>query len=117
MKSTKHDWTLFGAATCLQFFFLRSFSECQKFPIHKFFRTSMFYENYLTSDFHTNTYLKTCLPTRQNGVENRDKLRPIIFSIIAAKDIEVINNSLRDHGVRILESPVNVKQGGIYKTH
>ena len=30
------------------------------------FSEVMFYENYLTSDFHTNT-------TRQNGVENRDK--------------------------------------------
>ena len=32
------------------------------------FSVAMFYENYLTSDFHTNTVL----PTRQNGVEHRD---------------------------------------------
>ena len=34
---------------------------------------AMFYENYLTSDFHTNTVISSLLPTRQNGVENRDK--------------------------------------------
>ena len=36
-----------------------------------------FYENYLTSDFHTkykHCYFKTCLCTRQNGVGNRDKV-------------------------------------------
>ena len=37
------------------------------------FSEAMFYENYLTSDFHTNTVIQACLPTRQNGVENRDK--------------------------------------------
>ena len=38
------------------------------------FSEAMFYENYLTSDFHTNTVIKACLPTHQNGVENRDKV-------------------------------------------
>ena len=34
----------------------------------------MFYENYLTSDFDTkHYYFKKCLPTCQNGIENRDK--------------------------------------------
>ena len=37
------------------------------------FSEAMFYENYLTSDFHTNTVTSSLLPTRQNGVENRDK--------------------------------------------
>ena len=38
------------------------------------FSEAMFYENYLKSDFHTNTVLfQACLPTRQNGVQNRDK--------------------------------------------
>ena len=38
------------------------------------FSETMFYENYLTWDFHTNWLLfQACLPTRQNGVENRDK--------------------------------------------
>ena len=37
------------------------------------FSEAMFYENYLTWDFHTNTVFQACLPTRQNGVENRDK--------------------------------------------
>ena len=39
MKSSKHDWTLSGTATSLQFSFL--FSYCQKFPIHEFFRTDV----------------------------------------------------------------------------
>ena len=34
---------------------------------------AMYYENYLTSDFHTNTVISDALPTRQNGVENRHK--------------------------------------------
>ena len=39
------------------------------------FSEAMFYENYLTADFHTNIVIsfQACLPTRQNGVENRDK--------------------------------------------
>ena len=36
------------------------------------FSEAMLYENYLTSDFHTLLF-QACLPTRQNGVENRDK--------------------------------------------
>ena len=28
----------------------------------------------MTSDFHTNTYFKTCLPTHQDGFQNRDKV-------------------------------------------
>ena len=37
------------------------------------FSQAIFYENYLTSDFHTNTVISRRLPTGQNGVENRDK--------------------------------------------
>ena len=36
------------------------------------FPEAMFYENHLTSDFHTLLF-QDCLPTRQNGVENRDE--------------------------------------------
>ena len=38
------------------------------------FSEEIFYENYLTSDFHIykHCYFKTCLLARQNGVENRD---------------------------------------------
>ena len=57
MKSSKHDWTLSAKS-----FQLMNFSE------------AMFYENYLTPDFHTNTVIssRVCLL-----VKNRDKLRPI----------------------------------------
>ena len=41
MKSSKHYWMLSGTATSLQFFFLKSFSYCQKFPIHEFFRSDV----------------------------------------------------------------------------
>ena len=37
------------------------------------FSEAMFYENYLTSDFHTNTVNSSPFAYRQNGVENRDK--------------------------------------------
>ena len=37
------------------------------------FSEAMFYENYLRSDFHTNTVILSLFGlTRQNGVENRD---------------------------------------------
>ena len=40
------------------------------------FSEVMFYENYLTSDFHTvkHFYFKMCLPTHQDGFQNRDKV-------------------------------------------
>ena len=54
MESSKHDWTLSGTATSLQiFFFLNSFSSAKSFQFMNF-SEAMFYENYLTSDFHTN---------------------------------------------------------------
>ena len=38
------------------------------------FSEAMFNENYLTSGISIQTLLfQACLPTRQNGVENRDK--------------------------------------------
>ena len=42
--SSKHDWTLSGTATSLHFFPLKSFSLCQKFPIHKFFRSDVLWK-------------------------------------------------------------------------
>ena len=48
------------------------------------FSEEMFYENYLTSDFHTkNCYFKTCLPTRQNGTKTI--IRPIRASLISRR--------------------------------
>ena len=37
------------------------------------FSEAIFYENYLTLDFSTTLLIQARLPTRQNGVENRDK--------------------------------------------
>ena len=50
------------------------------------FSEAMFYKNYLTSDFHTN--IKACLPTRQNGVKNRDKAYYIAYTQFIANGIE-----------------------------
>ena len=55
MGGSKHDWMLSGTATSLQFVFLKFFSLYQKFPIHEYLLETMFYESYLTSDFHRNT--------------------------------------------------------------
>ena len=44
MESSKHDLTPSGTATSLQFFFLKSFSQCQKFPIHEFFRCDVLWK-------------------------------------------------------------------------
>ena len=72
MKSSEHDGKLSGTATSLQFF-LNPFPSAKSFQFMNF-SEPMFYENYLTSDLQTkHCYFKTCLPTRQNGVENRDK--------------------------------------------
>ena len=73
MESSKHDGTLSGTATSLQFFSKNPFPNAKSFQFTNF-SEAMFYENYLTSDFHTNTVqFHACLPTRQNGIENRDK--------------------------------------------
>ena len=37
------------------------------------FSEVVFYENYLTVDSIQTLLFQACLPTRQNGVENRDK--------------------------------------------
>ena len=44
------------------------------------FSEEMFYEDYLTSDFDTckHCYFKPVCPTRQNGVENRDKAYTVL---------------------------------------
>ena len=44
------------------------------------FSEAMFYENYLTSRISIQTLLfQACLPTRQNGVENRDKAYLVVM--------------------------------------
>ena len=58
MKSSKHDWTLSGTATSLQFFFKNPFPNAKSFQFMNF-SEAMFYENYLTSDFHTNTVISS----------------------------------------------------------
>ena len=55
------------------FFFLKSFSLCQKFPIHEFVRSDALWKLFDSSFPYKHCFFKTCLPTRQNCVENRDK--------------------------------------------
>ena len=58
MESSKHDWTLSGTATSLQFFSSNPFPIAKRFQF-MFFSEAMFCENYLTSDFHTNTVISS----------------------------------------------------------
>ena len=53
------------------------------------FSEAMFYENYLTSDFHTN---KTCLLTHQDGFQNRDK----VYQYVEIKKLEIVFASYAD---------------------
>ena len=65
MESSKHDWTLSVTATSLQFFSKNPFPSAKSFQFMNF-SEAMFYENYLTSDFHTNTVIsrRVCLPVK-----------------------------------------------------
>ena len=57
MESSKHDWTLSGTVTSL-YFFLNPFPNAKSFQFMNF-SAAMFNENYLTSDFHTNTVISS----------------------------------------------------------
>ena len=70
MESSKHDWTLSGTAKSVQFFFL--------FLVPKVSNSWIFQKRcFLKIIWHRisiqTLFFQTCLPTRQNGVENRDK--------------------------------------------
>ena len=56
MESSKHDWTLSVTATYLQFCSYNPFPSTKNFQFMNF-SVAMFYENYLTSDSHTNTVI------------------------------------------------------------
>ena len=56
MENSKRDWTLSGTATSLQFFPYNPFPSAKSFQFMNF-SEAKFYENYLTSDFHTNTVI------------------------------------------------------------
>ena len=58
MESSKHNWTPSGTATSLQFFSQNPFPNAKSFQFMNFLE-AMFYENYLTSDFHTNTVISS----------------------------------------------------------
>lgn len=56
MESSEHDWTLSSTAISLQFFFKVRLVPLKSFQFMNF-SEAMFYENYLTSDLHTNTVI------------------------------------------------------------
>ena len=58
MESLKHDWTLSVTATSLQFCSENPFPGAESF-LFLDFSEAMFYENYLTSNFHTNTVISS----------------------------------------------------------
>ena len=72
------------------------------------FSEAVFYEHYLTSDFHTHCYFKTCLPTRQSGVENRDKAySPLPVAGLAQSNCELVQFNLYRRG------PISTEAGNI----
>ena len=73
MESSKHDWTLSGTASSLQFFFLKILSLVPKVSNSLYFQKRCFIKLFDIRFPYKHCYFKTCLPTRQNGVENRDK--------------------------------------------
>ena len=75
MKSSKHDWTLSGTATSLNCFSFNPFPSAKSFQFMNF-SEAMFYENYLTSDFHTNTVIsrRVCLLVK---MASKTVIRPI----------------------------------------
>ena len=73
MESSKHDWTLSGTATSFQFFFLKI-----PFLVPKDSNSWIFQKRcsmkIISQWISLQTLLfQACLPTRQNGVENRNK--------------------------------------------
>ena len=44
-----------------------------KFPIHEFFRSDVLWKLFDIGFPYKRCYFAACLPSRQNGVENRDK--------------------------------------------
>ena len=73
MESSKHDCTLSGTATSLKFFFsYNPFPSAKSFQFMNF-SEAMFYENDIGFPYK-HCYFMKCLPTRQNGVENRDRI-------------------------------------------
>ena len=71
-----------------------------------FFSEQPFYGSYSTSDFHTNTLISHAfnLPTRQDGVENRDK----VYSAILLGCVRLGNLDL-DFKIRISDLQSNAK--------
>ena len=85
MESSKNDWTLSGTGVSLQFFFKILFQFMN-------FSEAMFYENYLTSDFHTNTVIsrRVCLLVKR---ASKIVIRPIHDCFYhRAKDTDWVNN-------------------------
>ena len=75
MKSSKHDWTLSGTATSLQFFSKNPSPSAKSFQFMNF-SEAMFHEYYLISDFHTNTVISrlVCLLVK---MASKIVIRPI----------------------------------------
>ena len=70
MESSKHDcWHSYIPPI----FFLNILFLVPKVFQFMNFSEAIFYENYLTSDFNTNTVISSLFAYLQNGVENRDK--------------------------------------------
>ena len=89
MESSKHGWTLSGTATSLHFF-LKILFLVPKVSNSWIFQRRCFIKiiwHWIT--IQTLLY-QTCLPTRQNGVENRDKAYKRPPHPLATKSISIL---------------------------
>ena len=73
-ESSKHDWTLSGTATVIPpFFFLKILFLVPKVSKLWIFQKRCFMKIIWHRISIQTLFFQACLPTRQNGVENRDK--------------------------------------------
>ena len=75
MESSKHNWTPSGTATSFQFCSQNPFPNAKSFQFMNFLE-AMFYENYLTSDFHTNTVISSSF-AYSSKMTSKTVIRPI----------------------------------------
>ena len=74
MENSKHDWTLCDTATSLHFFFLKILFLVPKVSNSWIFQKRCFIKIIQHRISIQTLLFQACLPTRQNGVENRDKV-------------------------------------------
>ena len=88
MESSKHDWTLSGTATSSNFF-LKIVFLVPKVSNSCIFQKQCFLKVIWHRISLQTLLFQACLPTRQNGVENRDKAYCLEFSILLIQNRKI----------------------------